>query len=174
MICENCQHDTPSGQTYAFYYGNQTGKIRRNRQTITTYSIGGAQQSFLCNNCVFAHAMRKRAKGFTIAALVFVGITCAVGAFAFFAINPNLAEVSGLITALIGAYALSLFLTGLVEKKRAENHDFASLSQSTRTDSGSGLAITLCKGKLQAQGYQQFFTPARMKELKLPLPATTR
>jgi len=174
MFCDKCRLDIQDGQPYTFYYGNQAGKTRRGRQMITTYSFGGAQQTFLCNKCVFTYAMQERAKGFRIGSLFMVGVACIGGIVAFVAPDPNTAEILWFAVALIVAYALSLFLTGAVEKRRAENNDFASLSQTVREDRGSRLAIVLRSASLQAQGYHKFFTPGSMKRLKQSIPVQTR
>lgn len=175
MHCEKCQRDIQNGQLYDFYYGNQTGKVRRGRQTITTYSIRGKRQSFLCNECLFTYAMQQRAKNFIIAAIVFIVIAAIVGLFALGVQDPNTSLAVTCATILIAAYALSLFLTSFVERKRAENQDFAGLTKNEREDYGSRLGIKIHSADLQSQGFKQFFTPGRMRTLKLSFsPVNTR
>ncbi len=174
MLCEKCQRDTPAASPYIFYYGNQTGKVRRGRQTITTYSIGGSQQPTLCNECVFTFAMKQRANGF-IGAAVFFFIVAAVAAIVA-VVSPDLNNglVFWLAAALLLGYTLSLFFTSFVERKRSANHDFETLVKSRRDTIGSELAISLRKPDMQARGFKQFFTPSRMKQLKLSAPAKPR
>lgn len=173
MLCEKCQRDVQAGQSYIFYYGNQTGKVRRGRQTITSYSIGGSQQPYLCNDCVFTFAMKERAGGFIGAGITFLIGAAIVGIIAFFWQDLTSAPIFWLAAALVLGYAISLILTSFVEKKRAENRDFDALSKTLQTDRGSKLAIALRKAGLESSGFKEFFTPGRMKELRISTPLKT-
>ncbi len=156
------------GKPYIFHYGNVLRKVRRGNRTITTFQISGSQQALLCSNCVFAFAMTARSTGFLQAAIALLVIAVIVGIIALVVDDSILSDLFGLAFVLVLAYTLSLFIMSFVEKKRAENQDFALLSASQREESGSKIAINLCKPALQAKGFKEFFTPNRLKQLRRP------
>jgi hypothetical protein len=161
MFCQNCRRDVQHGKFYyALSYGNAYKKVRQlarqmadpARQSSTRLTInaltGGSQQVFLCNDCVFTVKMKERAGNFLYAAKWFFGIACLVGAVLFIPWNdPITHEIILFATALIMAYALSLFMTSFVEKKRADNRDFETLSEEEQDESGSKLAIALNRSR---------------------------
>lgn len=163
MQCEDCQCDVQEAHLYIFYYGNQG---RSPSPRVTRYSIKGSFKALLCDDCVFAHAMWVRARSLRGAALAMLVLACLLGIVAFINQDPTGAKVVWLAATLVLAYALSLFLTGLVENRRAENQDFASLAKAVWQDRGSRLAIEIYKADLQAQGYHAYFTPARLKRMQ--------
>jgi hypothetical protein len=172
MRCQKCLKDVQEAKLYTFYYGNQTGKVRRGRQIITNYQISGSHQLSLCNDCVFAYAMDRRAIAYRGWGIFFVLVACVPAIIALISDDSILAELLWLAAAFGLTFAISLVLMGEVEKKRVENHDFASLPEATQADKGSRLAIALRTSDLHARGYQEFFTPNRMKQLQMKTPIT--
>lgn len=171
MICLKCQRDVDAqqGGSYIFHYGNQTGKTRRGRTTITHYQIAGSEEPFLCNNCVFAHAMQKRATTYRGWGIFFIVAACVLAVITLLALDSSTAEICWLAVGLGLAYAVSLFLMGSVEKKRIVNQDFASMSKSAQRSAGTSLAMATRKADLQARGFRELFTPERMRQLKQPV-----
>lgn len=167
MLCQNCQQsrEETEGQTYTFYYGNQTGRTVRSRGSTTHYKIGGSDKPFLCNVCVFAYSMQKRAKLYRNWGIFCALAACALGLIMLFGSDGNMGEIPWLAAGLVLAYALALFLMGGVEKKRVENQDFAALAPALRSFRGSSLAIIACKDAWQERGYHAFFTSQQMKRI---------
>lgn len=163
MQCEDCQCDVQEAHLYTFYYSN---KGRAISSRTMQYSIKGSVKALLCDDCVFYHAMWVRARSLRGAAIAMFVLACLLGIVAFINQDPTGARVVWLAAILVLAYALSLFLTSLVENRRAENQDFASLTKAVWQDRGSRLAIEVHKADLQARGYHVFFTPARLKRMQ--------
>lgn len=171
MICLKCQRDVNAqqGGSYIFHYGNQTGKTRRGRTTITHYQIAGSEEPFLCNSCVFTYAMQKRAATYRGWGIFFIIAAIVLAIVSLIAVDSSTAVICWLAVGLGLAYAISLFLMGAVEKKRIANQEFANMSSSTQKNAGTALAMATRKADLQARGFRELFTPARMRQLKQPV-----
>ena len=165
--------DAQEGNYYTFHFGNQIGQKRVGSLSqgaiITRYNMGGSEQMFLCNNCVFAYTMQKRASGcrkqaIFVAALAIVMVTIAIVSQSNS--ESRSAEIFLLATVCTLAFAASIFLMGRTEKKRAANNDFWSLSTLSKIEKGSSLAIFMRTAALKAQGFQVFFTPRKIQQLQ--------
>ena len=173
MVCQQCMMNTQEGNYYIFHFGNPIGKKRvgslRQGAIITTYRMGGSEQMFLCNNCVFGYTMQKRASTFRkwaifIATLAIVMVIIAI--VSQLNSESRSAEIFLLATVCTLAFAASIFLMGRTEKKRAANNDFWSLSAQSKIEKGSSLAILIRTAALKAQGFQVFFTPRKIQQLQ--------
>jgi hypothetical protein len=170
MICRNCQQnlDEQEGQTYIFYYGNETGRTAWGRSSTIHYKIGGSTAPFLCNTCVFAYTMQRREVIYRNWGFVFLLVGGIVALLMLFGSDGNMGEIPWLVAGLVLAYTLALFLLGMVERRRTGKRDFAHLPAALRSLRGSTLAIAIGKDDWRARGYNAFFTPQHMQRIKHP------
>jgi hypothetical protein len=171
MICKKCLQDVDvsEGGVCPFYYGTLIDTKRRGSTTITRYRISGKEEVFLCNTCVVIYAMGQRSGVYRFVA---IGVAMAAGLvllLTLLAQNSTASVTFLLISGLILVVALVLFLLGIMEQKRVERQHYDHLSAKARAEYGSSLAVSMRRDLLQARGYTQFFTPERMKSLKLSI-----